>query len=336
MQVSFLSDSFSYPIMKPMKSIARLDDLDPADFIIKWRMTEMCDINCSYCLRTSTIKLSAEEKKPKSELLKEQERRLCEVAGTISEILDGTDFKTVKIDTVGGEVSLLNLKEIFSHLKTDKMKRIQMTTNLMRDASYYSALADFLHSRGTEFSLTASFHYEFQPFDRYFGKISELKGKADILKCEIVSNEKNQELCKEFIRKCGEISVGYNIDADMRRTSSDSREKGLIYGSKKSDDNPRYKVTFTDGSIRTYRSRSELMCDRGIAEISDMRLMATHGYFCTNTSRYLYIDFDTAVGRTDESDSCTVRTPIELFKLQKPKRCPHGKCSLCGHIDLWR
>ena len=34
-----------------MKDIISITDLDNSDFIIKWRMTEMCNADCSYCIR---------------------------------------------------------------------------------------------------------------------------------------------------------------------------------------------------------------------------------------------------------------------------------------------
>ena len=315
-----------------MKSIIRLEDLDPAEFIIKWRMTEMCNIKCSYCLHS----VYSDGRGINKASLDEQEKRLCAVADKLNALIDGTSFNNVKIDILGGEVTLFDLEKILSYFHTDKLKRINITTNLMRDKAYYISLARFCTEHGLSLTLTASFHYEFQDIDTYFNKVVAIKDLIDIFACEMVSVEHNQELCSDFKQRCELLKVDYMIEADLRPSSKSARIKGLIAGSKKPKKGMRYKATFTDGTEGLYQTRNQFLIDATVAENSDLKFMRTEGYFCTNTSDFFYLDFDMAVGRTEKNDSCTNRMPIEDFKVLKPRRCPHTRCTLCGHMSLWK
>ncbi|MBR1403488.1 MAG: hypothetical protein IJ558_04870 [Treponema sp.] len=319
-----------------MKSIARIDDLDPADFVVKWRMTEICNLRCSYCIHASKREMLDSPKR--LEKLKAQEERLCAVAREINRLLDSTDFENVKLDLIGGEVSLLDLKEILGNIQSDKIKKIQITTNMSAAADYYLGLLDFLHSRNVRLSITASFHYEFLDSDGYFEKIKALDGKADILVCEMVSNAGNQELCTEFIEKCHSMGVCYMVEADLRRSQEAARRSGLITAGEKPDKGlPRYRAVFTDGSETLYKTRNMLLCDNGIEENRNQKFIHTRGFVCSNGWDFVYIDPDGfAHGRTDTSDSCTNRIAIEDFRLVEPRKCPHDNCTLCGHMSIWR
>jgi hypothetical protein len=313
-----------------MKSIKSITDLDDSDFIIKWRITEMCNANCSYCIRKNKHVDVIPEK------LDFQQKRLCEVAEQISRFLNGTDFNKVKIDLIGGEVSIFDLKEICSHLTTDKIWRINLTTNLLKPASYYSELCDYLHSRGTKCTAVASFHYEFQTIDKYFEKITVLKDKLDILGCELVSNKDNQELCKEFIKRCEELHVDYMVEGDLRFDEMETRKNGLIIASSKKVKHDRYKVCFTDGTEKKYTSRNQLLMDANNKENMWQKAIHTKGFICTCSHNFVYIDFDTAVGRKGDSCKCTIRMPIEEFNITEPRECTAENCTLCGHQSIWR
>lgn len=313
-----------------LRSIKSITDLDNSDFIIKWRMTEMCNADCSYCIRKSR------QRGIDPARLAEQNKRLSEVSGEISRMLDGTRFNSVKIDLIGGEVSILDLEGILSRLSCGKIKRINMTTNLLRDVSYYKGLCSVINSIGAKATAVASFHYEFQDFDRYFAKIEELRDSFAILACEMVSNEGNQELVRRFISKCSELGIDYMAEADLRNTAEDARERGLLTGSSKKVKHDRYKVCYMDGTERNYTARNQLLIDAENEENRWRKAIHTKDFICTNSANFVYIDFDTAVGRTDSSDSCTNRMPIEDFHIIEPRPCPHENCTLCGHMSLWR
>ncbi len=314
-----------------MKSIKELKDLDPADCIIKWRLTEMCNINCSYCIRGWRTDRSVDKEK-----LTIQEDRLCDVMEHISNLLNNTNFHNVKIDLIGGEVTIFNLQRILSHIRTDKITKIQVTTNMMRDIDYYIRLADLLQSKNINLSITASFHYEFQSIDKYFEKVIALKDKVSILTCEMVSNIKNQNLCKQFSEKCKLENLYYMIEADLREKSFNDRKNGLFIDSNKPFNNSRYEVTFTDGTKKKYKTRNMLLTDESVEENYKLKYIRTSGYLCTNSTNFFYLDFDIVHGRTEKSDSCSNCMPIEDFKFLPPKRCPVDYCTLCGHMSLRR
>lgn len=314
------------------RSLIRLENLDPYDFIIKWRMTEMCNIRCSYCLHS----VHDDNRVIDTELLHKQEERLCVVADKLNALIDRTRFKNVKIDFIGGEVTLFDLKKIISNFHTSKLKRINITTNLMREKEYYIGLAEFCTGLGISLTLTASFHYEFQDIDVYFDKVSSIKDLVDIFACEMVSTADNQDLCREFDERCKDIDVDYMIEADLRMESENARREGLITASRKPKKGMRYKAYFSDGSCEEYETRNKFLYDASIKENCRQKMIETKGFFCTNTYDYFYLDFDMAAGRTESSDSCTNRIPIEEFKIIEPRMCPHSRCTLCGHQSIWR
>lgn len=313
-----------------VKSIESITDLDEADFIIKWRMTEMCNADCSYCIR------KRHHKKVDRELLALQNSQLCGVAKSISRMVESTEFSNVKIDMIGGEVSVLDLPEITRNLASPKIRQINMTTNLLRDTEYYKSLCGSLHSRGVKATAVASFHYEFISFDKYFEKIEHLRDCFDILACEIVSNEDNQPLCGKFIEKCREIGIDYMCEGDLRFNEIEARQSGLIVESRKHQKPDRYSVLFSDGTSRVYTSRNQLLMDGEIAENRWQKAIHTKGYICSNSHDFVYIDFDTVVGRALTGDSCTNRVPVGEFRIVEPRPCPFQNCTLCGHMSLHR
>ena len=78
---------------------------------------------------------------------------------------------------------------------------------------YYKKLCDLLHSKGIKSTVVASFHYEFQSFEKYFEKVEALRSCFDILGCEMVSNVENQDLCRAFIEKCKKCFASFSYDS---------------------------------------------------------------------------------------------------------------------------
>lgn len=314
-----------------MKGIISIRDIDEADFIIKWRMTEMCNGHCSYCIRPGEMTTVANTEK-----IKEVNKRMAEVALQINRLLDEQPFHNVKIDLIGGEVSILDLQNILSNLKAGKIKRINITTNLLREADYYIDLAKILHEKEIQITITASFHYEMQSFEKYFEKIEKVRPYIDILACEMVSNINDQDLVVKFIDKCKEIGIDYQVEGDLRFDKLDDRRKGLIIDSSKKSKTLRYIVKYDDGTMKTYITRNSLLMDPNNGSNRWQMAIHTNGMYCTQSYNYFYLEYDHAVGRNKYSDDCKTRMPIEEFRILKPKRCPNNNCTLCGHMSLYR
>ena len=312
-----------------LKSIQRITDLDEADFIVKWRLTDMCNANCSYCIRKDFRENIEKEK------IKNVQNQLCDVAVELSRLINSTDFSNVKIDLIGGEVTLFDLKTILKNIDSDKVTRINITSNILKDISYFDELCAYLHSRNIKLTLTASFHFEYISFEKYFEKIEHLKNTVDFLCCEIVSLENNQDLCKKFVEKCKDLDVLYRCEVDIRFGKENVRKLNLISDSNKRE-LPRYKVLFTDGTEQFYTTRNQLLIDRTIKENIDQKVFRTKGMMCSKNYDFIYVDFDQVGGRTETVNTCLNRTPIKDFKLIKPKTCAAAGCTLCGHMNLWR
>lgn len=311
------------------KVVKSIEDKDEADLVIKWRMTEMCNASCSYCLR----KRYEEITKEKIEL---QESLLESTANKLNELIENSKFSKVKFDLIGGEVSILDLKKVLSPLKSNRIWRFQITTNILRDSEYYVSLANFLSERNQELSICASFHFEFQSGDSYFSKVLALKNKVANLTCEMVSIKENQDLCKEFEKRCLQENLYYMIEADLRRLKVDDRKEGLYIASHKRDCGNRYLVTFTDETTKEYKTRNAFLTDGSIAQNVLLKSFATKGFLCTMSMNYIYVEYDTVVGRTGNNCKCNSRIAIKDFEfLKEPVKCPVDNCTLCGHLSLY-
>lgn len=280
-----------------------LVDLDPF-FVIKWRMTGACNYNCSYCVRKEQDKRFHFNKDICIE-------RLKEAAGYIKPITD----RPIKLDLIGGEVSILPLVDILSNVP--KFDRIQITTNLSQPVEYYNSLYDFIHSRGAELSITASFHYEYTSLDDFLTKCSKIK--ADIFACEMVSTKDNQDLVREFIKKC---PYYYKVERDVRwKVNCDERNMDLITSSKKPENLPRYKL-IDDNGTTYFNTRNDYLhtTRNGYCDTQDA--------ICYSHKQFLYLEIDTV-------KMCVYRGHIKDYTYPtEPFNCECGGCSLCGHITI--
>lgn len=318
-----------------MKSLKRLINNNENDFIIKWRFTSACNLDCSYCIRKArTTKIDFD--------VSEYEERLKDVAKRIDALIEKSPFYSVGIDVIGGEVSIFDMENIFSSFHSDKIKKINLTTNFMRTSEYYNSLAEFLKSKGIKLTITASFHFEYQSFEKYFEKIEKVRNNCYLFTAEMVSLENNQPLAKRFVDKCEEIGIDYMLEADLRS----HRYKGdivdnILYCSKKKNKSSRYEVEFMDGTIQDYVTRNAFLKDTSVKENRYQKGVCTAGFKCTNSYDFIYIDFDTVVGRTKTNKSCSNRIVIEDFELVEPCECvncvrENDMCSLCGNMNLER
>ncbi|MBQ3471642.1 MAG: radical SAM protein [Clostridia bacterium] len=301
------------------------------DFTIKWRMTRDCNLHCSYCAQRHKDTLPAD--------ISAQESVLVRTAERISSLIERSGKKSVKLELVGGEVTLFNLEEILSRITSPALKRVQVTSNFMRGADYYAALGDYLSSRGVEFSLTASFHSEGQGLDDYIYKAERVKGHTTWFTCQMVSSVGNQPLVMQFKEMCDAKKLAYHIDADIRSERYMQRKDMRLYtAASRVTGKPRYIATLkdADGNLfeREYQTRNSFITDGTVYENSLFKAIRTKGYVCTVGWDYVYIEFDRVASRTAENADCTQRMVIEDFVPVPPAPCLFGSCTLCGQMSL--
>lgn len=299
-------------------------DLNSSDSTIKWRMTQVCNYKCSYCIHWG---------RAVKDNIKEDER-LCNIAIEGINKLCNQLPGTVKIDMLGGEVTLMDLPSIISQLTSPKLKFINITTNLSRDIKYYQHLAEVCHEKEIVLSMTGSYHEEYTDIDEFFKKAAIINKTDTLFKVEMVSTIENQDKVRHFIKLCEQYRLTYLVDRDVRK-----KDINLIVGS--SEDKPlRYVVTRDDGTIEQYKARSEFVS--GKDNISDEwgACIPTTGMYCTRDCDYVYIERHVVQGRNERIPEvgCRSRMSLAAYKLRKePQVCNNPKgCSLCGHTSIAR
>ena len=310
-----------------MKSIVKLTSENGVfDFIIKWRMTNSCNTNCSYCIRKKFTHF------PKD--INAENENLKIVAVKLNKLIESLPQKKIKIDAIGGEVTLLDLQGIFSEIKSEKLKRVSITTNLLRSADYYISLAEIV-----PLSITASYHDEAQSLDDYFKKIEKIKNCKNIqyLNCETVSTAGNTELVTDFISRCEKIGVYYMVEPDRRKDTDKNRENEDLIVKSNKPNHARYTAVFSDGTEKKYYARSALLAEFTIPECMYGRFVPTKNLYCTHSFDFVYINIDKATGRRAGCNGCSNVMEVEDFKpMPAPEKCTSTLCSLCGTVSLYK
>lgn len=301
--------------------IKKLYFSDGFDATLKWRMTDVCNYSCSYCIRAGMTKdLSSEKIALENENLKNTAKK-------INSLLENSDFENVKIDLIGGEVSLLDLPAILEEIKSKKVSEYNITTNFSQPAEYYIKLA-----KAFPVSMTASLHEQCADINVFFEKANIIKNSGVLIefKVETVSSSENQETVLKFIEKCKDFELDYIIDRDK----TDVSENQIISSSRSSSRN-NYFVEFTDGTKKEYKSKSELLSEFINFRLCQGRRVNTKGLMCTFSNDFIYIEKDTALGRIKEKSGCMNRIPIDDFEILPPAKCQTDFCSICGRFRLY-
>ena len=301
-------------------------------FVIKWRITRLCNLHCSYCVQVKNRTQFSQA------AVQKETETLLKAAPDISAMMDRLSMKKVKLEFVGGEMSLFDLKKILSLITSKKLKRVQLTTNFTRNEEYYISLAHYLRQRNIELTITCSFHYEFMSMDTYFSKALAVKSSCTIFACEMVSNEDNQVLCKEFRKRCEELKLDYSIDEDIRMEKAGLRKEGKLLGcGQHIKKNPRYIAVFSEEGKEyetVYKTRNDFVTDGSFFENFRNKIIKTNGFICTQSWDYVYIEVDNAIGRTKTSKDCCNRMKIADFVQIPPCECIKNGCTLCGQMSL--
>lgn len=271
-------------------------DLDPYT-VIKWRMTEACNFHCEYCIR-----------RPWNQNTNTDINRILKEADYISKIK--TDRK-VKVDMIGGEVTLLPLKKVYDKLK-GKIDKVHITSNASAKPELYNELNEIIPTE-----LCLSYHTSEISFDKY--KYVAENVKVDDLVLETVSTESNQEMMKKFIDA---FRDKYNIMVDIDRNNPNLSLIHYASDTKK----PRYSF-----NNRIFYSKPELLNFLG-----NGKFIFTKGAICDRT-HFIYIcngkiDYPSDIpGRCCDHISID---EIDINKVLRKKVCTLDGCTLCGHMSI--
>lgn len=307
-----------------MKEIVRIENLEKDTLNIVWRITQMCNLHCSYCIQQNT----REEIDTKK--IKEDEEELCRTAIKLNYLIENSSFQKVVIRMIGGEVSLFNVEKILKCITSKKLIRVAFTTNFTQSSEYYLHLVNYLKSRGVICWITASYHYESVRFTEYFKKIEELKDVVKIT-CEMVNTEVNNFYVKAFVNKCKQLKINYTVDMDKREKT----DRANMSANESFEESLR-KVYFSDGSEQNIRFINKLLSDKEVSNIENKRYLKCNNFICSHSYDHLVIKFNKIQGRTVDNLDCKQFVEFEDFKWISPSKCIRENCSLCGQMSLWR
>lgn len=299
--------------MPNIKSIIDLDD----KCVIKWRLTDVCNYACTYCIRKPLVHDGHTLTKDMNACIDAIDD-VKRIARELYEI----NNRLVKIDLIGGEISLFDqLNAMIGILFIEPcIAEINITTNLSRNADYYIQLCETAKKYNKVLSLTASFHFQYAKLDEFMDKAKIMHNYLeDNFKCETVITDGN-EYIDQFISKCNDIGCYYMCEEDMK----DKTKKGLTVKNYKSGN--RYKVIMDNDEEILYTTRNEVCKRYG----HDGFAIDTTGMKCTRDNNYIYIEQNMVI-------PCHTKVYIRNYRVSPyPKYCSFGKCSLCGHMSIFK
>jgi len=317
--------------MEDVKAIISLNGMCPST--IKWRMTDDCNYDCSYCIRKIT---KWREHQSLDNYKKDEENCLSicsEVARVIKE-LPGW----VKLDLIGGEPSLLDLHSILEKLFKEcgeKLKRVNLTTNMTMSADYYNDLTQLCYNYGSEIGITCSWHGDFISLDEFIEKFSKIKSPTNQkgIRIEAVSRVNNQEEIQRLIDICEKNNYSYFIERDF---FADKKIQPTLICKASKQKKDRYKIiTWSDEEL-LFKTRNEFLTSDTYD--TPYPTYKCSPYYCSRDYDYVYIEYTNHMGRVSNPENCKDLQPLANFHpLREPLKCAKtidGYCTLCGQISL--
>lgn len=303
--------------MEEFNSIIRLTKFP---FNIKWRLTDCCNYNCSYCGRKNHDK-SIDNLEEDIAIIYET---LPEVIRIINEVK-----KDTRIGFIGGEISLLDLSYLIQQIYENTnglLKGISITTNFSKPISYYNNLVKLCDDYNIYLSIIISYHPEYNEITNFFEKFMELNHGSNMdLKIEMVSTLTNKDLVLEFIDLCKNNNLTYMVDGDLN-----VKDSSLIISETSEKKKNAFRIDYDDHS-EFCKSLSELCYNYGTD-----RKINSEGFYCTLDYDYVYIEKNQHIGFEGEDENCKYKEPLENFHiLTEPKLCKK-KCSLCGSMSIFK
>lgn len=297
------------------KEIESIFHISTNEFNIKWRLTNCCNYRCSYCIRSGKVENITN--------LGYDEFVVLNNTSNIARIVN-ENKKNTTITFVGGEVSLLDMGEIFKRLIDGcgkYLKAFNITTNGSRNAEYYNNLAKICRDNEINLSYVFSWHGQFVKLTDFMDKVEKIECHKV---CEMVSTDENQNDVANFVEFCEKLGFDYKVEADVGSKNCDNL---IIKTNKTMRSN--YKVVYTDGSEEYFNIMRDLVRNCGDYNSAFINL---ENFYCSLGSNFLVVDKDKVAPVCHDANK--VFTPINSYNLDKDLRICKSGCSLCGHISV--
>lgn len=279
----------------------KIEELNRADLVIKWRCTYACNFHCSYCYQDQHCVKDIGN------------INHFEIAEKINDLISRNSFKTVELMLIGGECSLLPLPEIVAKIKG--LTHLHLTSNFSQTAEFYNQLARQVEN----FELCLSFHSEYFKPEAFLEKVLQLDKRINLF-IEMVQNAETESANRKLIELCKKNNIPYIVDADRRQGAN----KGVNV---QSNIAPRIKVTFDSGKVKLFNNKNDLYFDKDVKAIQN-KYIPLKGSTCSQGYDYIYLKGDKIF------DMCSgQKTAIEEWE---PRRriCKSDGCTLCGRINI--
>jgi len=270
--------------------------LEDPMFYIKWRLFNECNYHCSYCIRKDL----QDKKFPGISTLIERAHCLSRMT------------KPFRLELIGGEVTLIDLKALMSEIKTSALKAVYVSTNFSKSFSYFEELASYLHSRNVKLELSCSLHETECDENEFISKAEGVANFVDKLYIECVSTDENSNTIEKLL----------NVKNDKIKISLDylrDRQDNII--AKKSFDVSNKKEDIFLNGEKIHHSQIS-----GFVSV---------GHDCRSNG--LYIDIDGSVYRR----SCKQKTKIADIKdfdfsiKDDVISCPNSICMFSCNVEVF-
>lgn len=306
-----------------IKSIISLNGM--CQSAIKWRLTDICNYKCSYCIRE---KLTTKKVLP----YKENEELILNASKEVTRIIKELPGY-VKLDLIGGEVSIFNLHDLLDNMYKecgDKLKRVNITTNMSAPSDYYNDLVNLCDSYGSEIGITCSWHSEFISMKEFINKFKKIKSPNQKgIRIECVSRTDNKKDIEKLISICEKNNYAYFIEKDLMASEFD---KNFLISKSSSNKKDRYRVDYENNKTFFYKTRNGFLTNY---DEGDKSFFESMNYMCSRDYDYVYIEIDEHIGRLSEKSNCRSRNKLSDFHpLKRPAKCLNDFCTLCGQISI--
>jgi len=327
----------------PLKIINLFNPIDGSTFHIKWRLHRLCNYNCSYCIQKNCRDFG---KNTISEAFEAAYNAVTDIDILIKNL--PKRIKKVKIDMIGGEPTLYDLCPILERLADNRLKELNLTTNLFQSLDYWEKLINYCNSRGILLQISASYHEMQTPkvFVDKALKIVDMGLRLENIKIKSVKTGDNEDIMQILEKLCIKNNLNYNLELDAR--TAQVMKKGI---------KPSHNKLVTQYEVTEYDCNTKQTSTVKLNYLTDIRVRYSNvNHFltpgrCVCTVNYNFITIDTNPQTKDlsyvlyilhnDNDAGCCRseaTKIRDFRApDKPLHCNNAQsCWFCGTMSLWR